>query len=99
MVFTYSMVAAAGSKTILHTWLQEHHPPFKLFLEKCSLLMKMDWVEASLHKERGVKKCFGTWESFIAILPPRIQHLISDCFYCTTWYQERILSGGLPIDL
>lgn len=88
-----------SSKTVLHTWLQDHEPPFTLFLEKLSFLMKMDGVGASLHKETRVQKFFNTWESFIAILPLRVRQLLFDCFQPTTWYQERLLLGDTPIDL
>lgn len=50
--------AAAGAKTILHTWLDKQPPLFKLFLDKLAYLIKMYWVEASLHTEKKVKYFF-----------------------------------------
>lgn len=44
-------ISAAARKTILQTWLDPEHPTLCLFLEKLTFLLRIDWVNASLHKE------------------------------------------------
>lgn len=67
------MVAAAGTKAILQTWLNNQAPAFRLFLDKLTFLFKMDWEDAVMHKERLTQPFFETWESFTSTLPPRIR--------------------------
>lgn len=52
------MISATGIKTILHTWNHASSPPFKLFSEKLSHLMNLDWMEASLKKRNTREKFF-----------------------------------------
>lgn len=91
------MISTSGLKTILNTWNHSTIPPFKWFLEKLSFLMKMDWVKSSQNKELHVQRFFENWESFIALLPTRVQCSIKECFHLTSWFQERLLSGGPPV--
>lgn len=74
-------------------------PPFQLFLEKLSFSMKIDWVEASMTKETHVQRFFEIWESFIALLPRRVQTSIYERFQLAAWFQERIVTGDSPIDI
>lgn len=93
------MVAAAGSKTISHTSLQDQQLSFRPFLEKLAFLMKMDWVEVSLYEDKGVKRFFETWESFIAILPICIRQMISDSFLLYHMVSGEHSTRGLPVEI
>lgn len=91
------LVAAAGTKAILQTWLSDQAPAFRLFLDKLTFLFKMDLTEATMHKERLTLPFFETWESFASILPANVRQKMRDCFQSTTWYQEQVLLGAEPI--
>lgn len=91
------LVAAAGAKAILQTWLDEQAPAFRIFLDKLTFLFKMDWVEAVTHKERLTQPFFETWESFVSILPPHIRQKLRECFQSSVWYQEQTLAGVEPV--
>lgn len=93
------MISAAGMKPILHTWNNASPPPFKLFLEKLSYLMKMDWAKVSLRKEALVQGSFENWVRFITLLSAHAQRSFHECFALTTWYLERVLTNDLPINL
>lgn len=86
-------ISAAARKTILQTWLDPERPTLCLFLEKLTFLLRMDWVNASLHKESKVQAFFNTWQPIIQILPSHIQSRTRDCFQYTTWYLERSIAG------
>lgn len=73
-------ISAAARKTILQTWIGPVLPSQRLFLEKLTFLLRMDWVEASLQKEFRVKSFFQTWTPIINLLPTHIRQRIKTCF-------------------
>lgn len=91
------LVAAAGTKAILQTWLSDQAPAFRLFLDKLTFLFKMDWTEATNHKEKLAQQFFETWESFSSILPDNVRQKMRECFQSTIWYQEQVLLGAEPV--
>lgn len=90
-------ISAAGRKTILQTWIGPILPSQRLFLEKQTFLLRMDWVEADLQKESRVKKFFQTWTPIINLLPTHIKQRIQTCFQYTAWYLEKNLGNTAPV--
>lgn len=90
-------ISAAARKTILQMWIGPNHPSLRIFLEKLTFLLRMDWVDATLRKESRVQKFFLTWQPIIIILPDHVKTRIQSCFQNTTWYLEQIIGGNPPI--
>lgn len=90
-------ISAAARKAILQLWIGPILPTQRIFLEKLTFLLRMDWVEASLRKESRVKKFFQTWTPIINLLPTHIKSRIQSCFQNTTWYLEQSIGNNSPL--
>lgn len=75
-----------------------HHHFFVYILYKLSYVFRMEWVEASLHKESQVHKFFDIWEFFIQTLPTDTQQSIMQCFQYTQWFRTVLLTNDALID-